>query len=196
MDKQHCNLYCLFLQSIQRAQVAAPRLLPSLPTAITPSNYATPQSSLIGQDAKSHIPLPETSTSSCRDPIKVDLDDGFDRQDLDDLVELKLPLPSGVYETDTIPQTLNKIKTYNKSIGKFLGIGPSSKKISNAKKIQLESQRDTLKQYRDRVGNTESAENLVAPDKSGEMLGRCFGYKKKQCMKYHTIQAWMIYAIS
>ena len=156
------------LQNIQRAQVAAPRLLPSLPTAITLSNYATPQSSLIGQDAKSHIPLPVASTSSRRDPIKVDLDDGFDRQDVDNLVELKLPLPSEVYETDTIPLTLDKIKTYNKSIGQFLGIGPSSKKISNAKKVQLESQRDTLKKYRDRLENTESAKNLVAPVKSGK----------------------------
>ena len=156
------------LQNIQRAQIAAPRLLPSLPTAITPSNYATPQSSLIGQDAKSHIPLPVASTSARRDPIKVDLDDGFDRQDVDNLVELKLPLPSEVYETDTIPQTLDKIKTYNKSIGQFLGIGPSSKKISNAKKNQLESQRETLKKYRDRLENTESAKNLVAPVKSGK----------------------------
>mgnify|MGYP003476568271 FL=1 len=156
------------LQNIQRAQVAAPRLLPPLPTAITPSNYATPQSFIAGQDAKSHIPLPVAPSSSRRDPIKVDLDDGFDRQDVDNLVELKLPLPSEVYETDTIPQTLDKIKTYNKSIGQFLGIGISSKKISNAKKVQLESQRDTLKKYRDRLENTESAKNLVAPVKSGK----------------------------
>ena len=152
------------LQNIQRA----PRQLPPLPTAITPSNYATPQSSLIGQDARSHIPLPVASASSRRDPIKVDLEDGFDRQDVDNLVELKLPLPSEVYETDTIPQTLDKIKTYYKSIGQFLGNGPSSKKISNAKKVQLESQRDTLKKYRDRLENTESAKNLVAPTKTGK----------------------------
>ena len=119
------------LQNIQ----SAPRQLPPLPTAITPSNFATPQSSLTGQDARSHIPLPVASASSRRDPIKVDLDDGFDRQDVDNLVELKLPLPSEVYETDTIPQTLDKIKTYNKSMGQFLGNGPSSKKISNAKKV-------------------------------------------------------------
>ena len=156
------------LQNIQRAQVAAPRLLPPLPTAITPSNYATPQSFIAGQDAKSHIPLPVAPSSSRRDPIKVDLDDGFDRQDVDNLVELKLPLPSEVYETDRISQTLDKIKTYNKSIGQFLGIGISSKKISNAKKVQLESQRDTLKKYRDRLENTESAKNLVAPVKSGK----------------------------
>ena len=161
------------LQNIQRAQVAAPRLLPSLPSYVmpsttTPSNYATPQSSLIGQDAKSHIPLPVASASSQRDPIKIDLDEGLDRQDVNNLVELKLPLPSEVYETDTILQTLDKIKTYNKSIGQFLGNGPSSKKISNAEKLQLESQRDTLKKYRDRLEQTESAKNLVAPVKTGK----------------------------
>ena len=117
------------LQNKQRA----PHFLQ--PTAITPSNYATPQSSITGQDAKSHIPLPETPSSSRRDPVKVDLDDGFDRHDVDNLLELKLPLPSEVYETDTISQTLDKIKTYNKSIGQYSGIDPSSKKISNAEKI-------------------------------------------------------------
>ena len=152
------------LQNIQRA----PRLLPPLPTAITPSNYATPQSSIAGQDAKSHIPLPVAPSSSRRDPIKVDLDDGFDRQDVNNLVELKLPLPSEVYETDTISQTLDKIKTYNKSIGQFLGIGISSKKISNAKRNQQESQRDTLKKYRDRLENAESAKSLVATTKTGK----------------------------
>ena len=119
------------LQNMQRA----PHLLPPLPTAITPSNYATPQSSIAGLDAESHIPLPEASGSSRRDPVKIDLDYGFDRQDVDNLLELKLSLPSEVYETDTISQTLDKIKTYNKSIGQYLGMGISSKKISNAKKI-------------------------------------------------------------
>ena len=156
------------LQNIQRA----PHFLPPLPTAITPSQYATPQSSLMGQsagqDAKSHIPLPVAPSSSRRDPVKVDLDDEFDRQDVDNLLELKLLLPSEVYETDTISQTLDKIKTYNKSIGQYLGIGPSSKKISNTKKNQLESQRDTLKKYRDRLENTESAKSLVAPTKTGK----------------------------
>ena len=51
------------LQNIQRAQVAAPRLLPPLPSYVlpsttTPSQYATPQSAIADQDAISHIPLP------------------------------------------------------------------------------------------------------------------------------------------
>ena len=121
---------------------------------------------------KSHIPLPVAPSSFRRDPIKVDLDDGFDRQDVDNLVELKLPLPSEVYETDTISQTLDKIKTYSKSIGQFLGIGISSKKISNAKRNQLESQRDTRKKYRDRLEKAESAESLVATTKNRKIWER------------------------
>ena len=79
------------LQNVQRAQVAAPRQLPPLPSYVLPTSYhsidITPLLNLliIGQDAKSHIPLPVASTSARRDPIKVDLDDGFDRQDVDNL---------------------------------------------------------------------------------------------------------------
>ena len=82
------------LQNIQRAQVAAPRLLPSLPSTITPSQYATPQPAIAEPDARSHIPLPVASVSSRRDPIRVNLDEGFDRQDLDNLRDIGLQLPS------------------------------------------------------------------------------------------------------
>ena len=43
-----------------------------------------------------------------------------------------------------ITQTLEIINIYNKSIDQLSGNDPSSKKISNAKKLHLESQRDTL----------------------------------------------------
>ena len=152
------------LPNIQRA----PRPATTIADSYHSNQNATPQSFIAGQDAKSHIPLPVAPSSSRRDPIRVDLDDGFHRQDVDNLVELKLPLPSGVYESDTISQTLDKLKTYNKSIGQFLGIGPSSKKISNARKAQLESQRDTLKKCRDHLENTESAKGLVAPTETGK----------------------------
>ena len=160
------------LQNIQRTQIApqiaAPRRqLPSLASAIsTPSNYAAPQTSLPGKDTKTHIPQPIAPASSRRDPIEVDLDEGFDRQDVDNLTELNLPLPSEVYNSNTITQTLEKIKTCNKSIGQYLGTGPSSKKISNAKKLKLESQRDTLKKYKDRLENTEASKKLLVSHKS------------------------------
>ena len=160
------------LQNIQRTQIApqiaAPRRqLPSLASAIsTLSNYATPQTSLPGKDTKTHIPQPVAPATSRRDPIEVDLDEGFDREDVDNLIELNLPLPSEVYNSNTITQTLEKIKTCNKSIGQYLGTGPSSKKISNAKKLKLESQRDTLKKYKDRLENTEAGKKLLASHKS------------------------------
>ena len=71
------------LQNIQRAQVAAPRLLPPLLSYVllsttTLSQYATPQSAIAKQDAKSHIPLPVASVSSRKDPIRVNLDEGID----------------------------------------------------------------------------------------------------------------------
>ena len=140
----------LLLQNIQRTQpIAAPRRhLPSLASALsTPSNNATPQTFLPEKDTKTHIPQPVAAASSRRDTIEVDLDEGFDRQDVDNLIELNLPQPSEAYNSNTITQQLEKIKTYNKSIGQFLGNGPTSKKISNVKKIQLVSQRDTLKKY-------------------------------------------------
>ena len=158
------------LQNIQRAQVAAPRQLPPLPSyvlpsTVTPSQYATPQSAIAEPDARSHIPLPVASVSSRRDPIKVNLDEGFDQQDLDNLRDIGLQLPSRIYESDTISETRQKVKTLNKSLGQYLGIGPASKKISKESKARMESQRDTLKKYKDRLEQTESANKLLASSK-------------------------------
>ena len=158
------------LQNIQRAQVAAPCQLPPLPSyvlpsTITPSQDATPQSAIADPDARSHIPLPVASVSSRRDPIRVNLDDGLDRQDLDNLRDIGLQLPSRIYESDTIPEAREKIKTLNKSLGQYLGIGAASKKISKESKALMESQRDTLRKYKDRLEQTEPANKLLASSK-------------------------------
>ena len=136
------------LQNIQRAQLAAPGQpgQQALAMAMSPSQYATPQMSLTGQasgqDSTSHIPVP---ASSRKEVIKVNLDEGLDQHDIDNLNDMKLPLPSKVYQNDAVSETLSKIKTHNKSIGQYLGIGPSSKSISKEAKISLESQKNTLK---------------------------------------------------
>ena len=181
------------LQNIQRAQVAAPRQLPPLPSyvlpsTITPSQYATPQSAIPESDARSHIPLPVASVSSRRDPIRVNLDEGFDRQDLDNLRDIGLQLPSRIYESDTIPETREKIKTLNKSLGQYLGIGAASKKISKESKARMESQRDTLRKYKDRLEQTESANKLLASSKK-ENPGKACRKQTKQYKKYHFIRA-------
>ena len=117
-------------------------------------------------NARSHIPLPVASVSSRKDPIRVNLDEGFDRQELDNLRDIGLQLPSKIYESDTISETRQKVETLNKSVGQYLGIGAASKKISKESKAQMESQRDTLKKYKDRLEQTESANKLLASSKT------------------------------
>ena len=183
------------LQNIQRAPVAAPclsTLLTSygLPSTTTSSQYATPKSAIAEMDAKSHTPLPVASVSSHKDPVRVNLDEGIDRQDLDNLRDIGLQLPSRIYESDTITQTREKIKTLNKNLGQYLGIGAASKKISKESKARMESQRDTLKRCEDRLEQTESANKLLISSKS-EKSGKAY---RLQYMKYHSIRAWTIYA--
>ena len=107
---------------MQRAQIAAPGQpgQRALAMAMSPSQYATPQTSLTGQasgqDSISHIPIPIGPASSRKDIIKVNLDEGLDQHDIDNLNDMKLPLPSKVYQNDAVSETLSKIKTHNKSV--------------------------------------------------------------------------------
>ena len=157
------------LQNMQRAQIAAPGQpgQQALAMAMSPSQYATLQTSLTGQasgqDSTSHIPVP---VSSRKDIIKVNLDEQLDKNDIDNLNDMKLPLPSKVYQHDNISETLSKIKTHNKSIGQYLGIGPASKSISKDAKVSLESQRATLQKYKALIENTESAKKLLSTRKT------------------------------
>ena len=157
------------LQNIQRAQIVAPGQpgQQALAMAMSPSQYATPQTSLTGhasgQDSTSHIPVP---ASSRKDIIRVNLDEGLDQHDIDNLNDMKLPLPSKVYETNTVEQALQSVKFHNKSIGQYLGIGPASKGISKDNKKTLESQRTTLLKYRSLLENTESAKKLISTRKT------------------------------
>ena len=160
------------LQNMQRAQIAAPGQpgQQALAMAMSPSQYATPQMSLTGhasgQDSSSHIPIPIGPVSSRKDIIKVNLDEGLDQHDIDNLNDMKLPLPSKVYETNAVEQTLQSVKSHNKSIGQYLGIGPASKGISKDNKKTLESQRTTLLKYRSLLENTESAKKLISTRKT------------------------------
>ena len=158
------------LQNIQRTQIAqqiaAPRRqLPSLPSAtMTPSNYATPQASLSGQDTKTtHIPVP---VSARKDIIRVDFDSQLDNSDLYNLKTLKLPKPSEVFNSNMIAETLDLIKTHNRAIGQKLGKGTASKKLTTLQKSEIESQRETLKKYSDILETTEAGKKLVVSHKS------------------------------
>ena len=158
------------LQNIQRTQIAQPiaaprRQLPSLPSAIvTPSNYATPQASLSGQDVKAtHIPVP---VSARKDIMRVDFDSQLDVSDFYNLKTLKLPKPSEVFNSNMLAETLDLIKTRNRAIGQKLGKGPASKKLTPLEKSEIESQRETLKKYNDILETTEAGKKLLVSHKS------------------------------
>ena len=162
------------LQNMQRAQIAAPGQpgQQALAMAMSPSQYATPLSSLTGhasgQDSTSHIPVP---VSSRKEIIEVNLDQHLDQQDIDNLNDMKLPLPSKVYETDSIAQTLQSVKSHNRSINQYLGTGPASKSSSKDTKKTLESQRTTLLKYRGLIENTESVKKLISIRRTDKKSG-------------------------
>ena len=181
------------LQNIQRAQLAAPGQpgQQALAMAMSPSQYATPQMSLTGhasgQDSTSHIPIPIGPVSSRKDIIRVNLDEGLDQHDIDNLNDMKLPLPSKVYETNAVEQTLQSVKSHNKSIGQYLGIGPASKGISKDNKKILESQRTTLLKYRGLLENTESAKKLISTRKTDKKNNRYGFDQHSQCSARNII---------
>ncbi len=68
--------------------------------------------------------------------MKVDLDIGLDETDRENLQDMSFELPSIVFKNKTIEETLEKIKTENRSIGQKLGTGPVGKKVeAKVKKV-------------------------------------------------------------
>ena len=90
-----------------------------------------------------------------KDILTVNLDKNLNETDRENLEDLSLLLPSEVYESNEIKQTLDKIKSKNKSIGQYLGV--NSKK-SDAEKEVYKSQKITLEKYK----------NILTKDQSGE----------------------------
>ena len=88
------------------------------------------------------IPVP---VSACKNIIRVDFNSQLDVADFYNLETLKLPKPSEVLNSNTIAETLDLIKTHNRAIGRKLGKGAASKKLTAFQKSELESQRVTLK---------------------------------------------------
>ena len=55
------------------------------------------------------------------DIVRIDLDANLDEKDRENLQDMSFELPSVVFKTKTIKETLKKIKTENRSIGQKLG---------------------------------------------------------------------------
>lgn len=102
------------------------------------------------------ITAPKTS-SPLKDYIKVDLDSHLNDNDLENLQDMNLDLPSVVFKNKQIEETLDKIKTENRSIGQKLGRG--SHATEKEKEIYT-SRKKTLEVYRQKMLGLEGAKQF------------------------------------
>jgi len=103
-------------------------------------------------------------------PIHVDLDGALLNQThSENLQDMGLDLPSIVQRNGKFQEALNKIKTESKRIGQFLG--KSSKKDDKEKAV-YESQKQTIKVYKEKIKGLIGAEQFIKPKKVGEGLTR------------------------
>jgi hypothetical protein len=90
--------------------------------------------------------------------IKVDLDSGLDDIDIQNLQDMNFELPSEVFENQQIEETLNKIKTENRSIGQKLGKGSDA---TDKEKEIYRSWKETLSTYKQKIQGLEGAKQFV-----------------------------------
>jgi hypothetical protein len=103
------------------------------------------------------ITAPQTS-SPMKDYIKINLDADLNQTDIENLQDMSLDLPSIVFKNKEIEETLDKIKTENRSIGQKLGKGSGVKE--NEKNIYI-SRKQTLDIYRQKILGLEGAKQFV-----------------------------------
>ena len=98
----------------------------------------------------------------------VDLDAGLNETDRENLQDMEFELPSDVFKNKTIEETLESIKTENRSIGQKLGkLG----KVDGKEKEVYESRKKTLVTYRQIILGLEEAKQFVStPKKTGKGL--------------------------
>ena len=99
--------------------------------------------------------------------LQVDLDGQLNETDKENLQDMSFELPSVVFRDRNIDQTLQQIKTKNRSIGQKLGI--KSTLTQKEKEIHL-SQQETLKKYRPIIEALEGAKQFVSTPKKGKGL--------------------------
>ena len=90
--------------------------------------------------------------------IKIDLDSGLNDTDIRNLQDMKLDLPSVVFKNKQIEETLNKIKSENRSIGQKLG---KASDISAQEKEIYRSWKETLGNYKQKIQGLEGAKQFV-----------------------------------
>jgi len=117
------------------------------------------------------ITTPGSASSTPASPefMKVDLDAGLNETDRENLQDMGFELPSLVFKNKTIEETLESIKTENRSIGQKLGKGPVGQKVEAKEKEVYRSQKKTLDIYKQMIDGLEGAKQFVStPKKTGK----------------------------
>ena len=103
--------------------------------------------------------------------MNVDLDAGLSETDKENLEIMQFDLPSVVFTNKTIAGTIERIRTENRSIGQKLGSGPVGQKLTPREKEIFESQKQTLKTYKEKIKALQGARQFVStPKKAGTGL--------------------------
>lgn len=113
--------------------------------------------------------------------IYVDPDKDLNTTDRENLDDLSLDLPSVVQQRGSFDNVFKQIKTKNKEIGQHLG--KNSKKSDKEKEI-LESQKQTLKKYKNAIRDLQGAEQFIT--KKGEGIRRV-NQKRGRPRKYPAV---------
>src|SRR5271166_4426145 len=102
------------------------------------------------------------------DILKVDLDGNLNQTDLENLEDMSLELPSVVFKNETVEETLEKIKTENRSIGQKLG---KNTKLKTQELKVYQSRKETLKTYQDIIEGLQGTKQFIStPKKRGKGL--------------------------
>jgi hypothetical protein len=103
--------------------------------------------------------------------MKVNLDARLNETDRENLQDMGFELPSLVFKNKMIEETLENIKTENRSIGQKLGRGPVSQKVDTKEKEVYQSRKKTLEMYKQILDDLEGAKQFVStPKKAGKGL--------------------------
>jgi len=135
--------------------------------------------------------VPQSTPQKDRDIIIIDLDEGLNVTDRENLEDLKLDLPSVVQKEGSIKQTLDRIKTTNSSLAQLGREDYLAKKPNKQKEKEIiNSQKETLKRYKNIISSLEGAQKFIP--KSGQGLQK----QRKLCKpkrgrgrpkKYHDV---------
>src|SRR5271157_4925077 len=110
----------------------------------------------------------QASAQASPDILKVNLDGNLNQTDMENLEDMSLELPSVVFKHKTVEETLEKIKTKNRSNGQKL----SKKKILKPHELEvLISRKETLETYKQIIEDLQGAKQFVStPKKRGKGL--------------------------